>query len=116
MHVVTTVYFNAYHCAPHEIHVLVQNFSTESYNNPATCTAWRRAVCRGQQVAADEHDMRQVPALQAREMEFPAQLPPAHTGKPVNCMFHGVRVIVSQATLVLGTLSVPASHATIACL
>jgi carotenoid cleavage dioxygenase-like enzyme len=65
-------------------------FSTDMYKRSDTKTTWRRIVCRGQEKHAVEHDLCSVPALD-RVIEFPAQVPPEHAGKPVSPVFCQVR-------------------------
>ena len=66
-------------------------FSVESYSDPAAVTTLRRIVCRGGEARATEHDLRQVPALRNRSVEFPAQMPADVVARPHNAIFLRVR-------------------------
>lgn len=69
----------------------LRDFTAQQYHDPTVATTLRRIVCRGNDKRATEHDLRQVPALRNRGLEFPAQMPADVTARPHDAIFLGVR-------------------------
>ena len=69
----------------------LREFKATSYDDPAGMTTIRRIVCRGSETRATEHDMRAVPALRNRVIEFAAQMPADVVGQPHDVAIYGVR-------------------------